>query len=157
MPATDRTPNNLPLQLTSFIGREREITEVRQLIGTTRLLTLLGTGGVGKTRFALKVASEMLTIFYDGVWFVELALLSEPMLVPQAVISALGVKEHIGQSAPTILAHYFQSKQALLVLDNCEHLVLACATLSETLLRTCSHLHILTTSREQLKVNGEIT
>src|SRR5205823_9024598 len=96
LPVPSAYPNNLPLQLTSFVGREREIVEVERRLGTTRLLTLTGAGGAGKTRLALQVAGEMLEAYADGVWLVELAPLAEPALVPQAIGSALGVREAPG-------------------------------------------------------------
>src|SRR5262245_57160614 len=120
---TSSVPNNLPLQLTSFIGREKEIAEVKQLLGATRLVTLTGSGGVGKTRLALEVAAQVAPEYPDGAWLVELASLSEPSLVPQAVATTLGVREEPGVSIADTLVHELRSKRALLVLDNCEHLI----------------------------------
>ena len=147
--------NNLPLQLTSFVGREQEMATVSRLLATTRLLTLIGAGGVGKTRLVLQVAADVLDRFSDGVWLVEFAPLADPLLVPHAVTSALGIREEAGRSVLTTLADYLQSRQALLVFDNCEHLVAACAVLAESLLRTCARLHIVATSREALRIGGE--
>jgi len=147
--------NNLPLQLTSFVGREQEMAEVSRLLATTRLLTLIGAGGVGKTRLALQVAAEVLDRFSDGVWLVEFAPLSDPLLVPHAITSALGMREEAGRSVLTTLADYLQSRQALLVFDNCEHLIAACAALAESLLRMCARLSIVATSREALRIGGE--
>ncbi|MDX1520365.1 MAG: tetratricopeptide repeat protein, partial [Anaerolineae bacterium] len=151
--------HNLPTQLTRFIGREQEKAEVSRLQATTRLLTLTGPGGSGKTRLALEVATELYAAqdYSDGVWLVELAPLSEPALVPQAVASALGVREIPGQLLTETLVTYLQSKQLLLVLDNCEHLIEACATLADTLLRACPSIRILATSREPLHIPGELT
>jgi predicted ATPase/class 3 adenylate cyclase len=148
-------PNNLPVQLTSFVGREREKAEVKRILSTTRLLTLAGIGGVGKTRLALEVAAEASGDFRDGVWLVELAPLADPLLVPQALTSALGIPEQPGRSLITGLVDHVRPKSILLLLDNCEHVVLACAHLADTLLRACPNLRILTTSRETLGVAGE--
>ncbi|HET9000843.1 MAG TPA: adenylate/guanylate cyclase domain-containing protein [bacterium] len=150
-------PNNLPVQLTSFIGREREKAEVRRLLSSTRFLTLTGSGGEGKTRLALQVAAEGLEGFPDGVWLVELAVLSDPSLVPKAVASALGVPEQPGRSLTETLTDSLRGKSILVILDNCEHLVAACAHLASALLRACPNLIILATSREALGVTGETT
>jgi predicted ATPase/class 3 adenylate cyclase/Tfp pilus assembly protein PilF len=152
----DAFPNNLPRQLTGFIGREREIAEVKRLLTTTCLLTLTGTGGSGKTRLALQVAADVLEGYTDGVWLAELAALSDPAPVPQTVAAALGVREVPGRPMLETLLHYLQRKKLLLVLDNCEHLVAACAQLAGELLRTCQGLRILATSREALNIQGEI-
>jgi predicted ATPase/DNA-binding NarL/FixJ family response regulator len=148
------SPNNLPQQLTSFIGREQEIAEVRSLLALTRLLTLTGPGGCGKTRLALQMAASLLD-FPDGVWLVELAALSDPALVVQAVASTLDVWEAPDRAGIEALTTYLRSKRSLLVLDNCEHLIAACAQLTEDLLRACPNLYILATSRESLNIAGE--
>ncbi len=150
-------PNNLPIQLTSFIGRDQEIAEIKRLLDTTRLLTLTGTGGSGKTRLALQVGSDLLESFEGGVWLVELASLSDPDLVPQTAASALGVREQAGRSILATLIDSLRPKHLLLVLDNCEHLLSACATLSDTLLRACPELRMLATSREGLGIAGELS
>jgi predicted ATPase len=150
-----RVPNNLPLQLSSFVGRHREMAGVQRLLGEMRLLTLTGTGGSGKTRLALAVANDLVESFEDGVWLVELASLSDPDLVPQAVASKLRVREAQDRSLIETLSEHLGSKEMLLVLDNCEHLLVGCATLAEALLRTCPGLRILATSREALGVSGE--
>ncbi len=152
----DALPNNLPIQLTSFIGREREIAEVKGVLSTTRLLTLTGAGGSGKTRLALQVSAEVLEELKDGVWFVELAAMSDPTLVPQTVASALSVREQSGRPVLTTLSDFLQPKHVLLVLDNCEHLVAVCGHLAETLLRACPTLRVLATSREVLGIPGEV-
>jgi predicted ATPase/DNA-binding CsgD family transcriptional regulator len=152
----ERTPNNLPMRLSSFIGREKELAEVRRLLKGNRLLTLTGVGGCGKTRLALAAADELMETFEDGVWLVDLAPLSDPSLVPQAVASTLGVREQPGRSLTVALSDYLASKKVLLVLDNCEHLIEACAELAESLLRSCSELSVLATSREALDVAGEV-
>jgi predicted ATPase/DNA-binding SARP family transcriptional activator len=149
--------HNLPITLTSFIGREREIAEVQQLLSTTHLLTLAGPGGCGKTRLALAVAADLANAYPDGVWLVELAALTDPALIPQVVAAALGVREAPGQPLIETLAAALKPKQLLLVLDNCEHLVVASAQLAETLLRACPQLRILATSREALHIPGEVT
>ncbi len=146
---------NLPIQLTSFIGREREMTEIRDLFATTRLLTLTGTGGSGKTRLAIQVAANHLDAFPDGVWWIELAPLSDPALVPQVVASTLKVIEQPGRSLTEALLDHMRSKDLLLLLDNCEHLLSACAGLSDTMLRGCRGVRILATSREGLGMAGE--
>jgi non-specific serine/threonine protein kinase len=147
---------NLPRQLTSFIGREREIAEIKRLLKTTYLLTLTGSGGCGKTRLALKVAADLIDEYADGVWLMDLSPLSEPSLVPQTVASALGLREQPRRSLKETLSDYLRSKQMLLMLDNCEHLVGACAALSESLLRSCQNLRVLATSRAALGIAGEL-
>jgi predicted ATPase/DNA-binding CsgD family transcriptional regulator len=149
--------HNLPAPLTSFVGREREIAEVERLLAETRLLTLTGPPGVGKTRLALEVAADVLDAFVDGVWLVELAPLPDPALVPQAVAAPLGVREQPGRALDVTLVDAVGFRQLLLVLDNCEHLVAACATLVDRLLRACPHLRVMATSRESLGIAGERT
>ena len=147
--------NNLPVQLTSFIGRGREIAEVTRLLATTRLLTLTGVGGTGKTRLSLQVAASLLDRYTHGVWLVELAPLADPALVPQTVASALAVREQPGQPLMTTLLDYLREKQLLLILDNCEHLLDACAHLADALLHAAPGLRILASSREALGIAGE--
>jgi predicted ATPase/class 3 adenylate cyclase len=149
------TPNNLPGQLTSFVGRSRELAEVRALLRTTRLLTLTGTGGLGKTRLSLQVAAEALDDYPDGVWFVELAPLTDPRRVVLAVASALNVKEEAGRPLQDTLAEHLLSRRLLLVLDNCEHLVQACAELVKALLVASPGLQVLASSRQPLHCAGE--
>jgi len=153
----DALPNNLPRQVTSFVGREREMTEVKRLLSTTCLLTLTGAGGSGKTRLALQVAADLLEQYPDGVWLVELAPFLDPTLVPHAVVSALGISEQPSRSLSEALADYLRPKSLLLILDNCEHLLSSCAQLADTLLRGCPTLRILATSREGLGIAGEMT
>jgi non-specific serine/threonine protein kinase len=148
--------SNLPAPLSSFVGREREIAEVARQLGETRLLTLTGAGGVGKTRLGLQVAAEVLGRYSDGAWVVELAPLGDPRLASQAVAVALGVPERPGEPIVRTLVDHLRSRRALLVLDNCEHLVQSCAELADALLRACPDLTILATSRELLRVDGEI-
>jgi predicted ATPase/DNA-binding XRE family transcriptional regulator len=149
--------HNLPLQLTSFVGREREIVEVKQLLAGRRLVTLTGSGGAGKTRLALRVTEELRLEFPDGVWWVDLARLSEPGLVLQAVAAALRFREEVARPLFDQLAGYLQDRQLLLLLDNCEHLIEACARLADSLLRGAPELKILATSREALAIAGETT
>jgi predicted ATPase/DNA-binding CsgD family transcriptional regulator len=150
-------PNNLPLQVNRYVGRERELTAVRGLLVTSRLLTLTGSGGSGKTRLALQVATDLLEEFAHGVWWVELAALSDPLLVPQVVASVVGSPERAGRTVTEALADALRPKQLLLVLDNCEHLLAACVPLIDTLLRTCPWVRVLVTSREALTITGEST
>jgi predicted ATPase/DNA-binding CsgD family transcriptional regulator len=145
-----------PHGLTSFVGRERELSELARLLGDgTRLLTLTGPGGSGKTRLASAVALEVVENFEDGVWWADLAPLSDPDLVPQAVARVLNVPEIPGRSLTDAIADDLRDLEILIVLDNCEHLVASCALLAETLLRACPSLSILATSREELGIAGE--
>src|SRR5215208_5247990 len=154
---SDLSPNNnLPLQLSSFIGREREIAEIGKLLADHRLLTLTGPGGCGKTRLALAVAGDLVKSFEEGVWWVELASLSDPDLVPQVVASHLGVLEQPGRPLTETIVEHLASRKLLLVLDNCGHLVASGAALADTFLRTCPYLRILATSREALGIAGEM-
>jgi predicted ATPase/DNA-binding XRE family transcriptional regulator len=147
--------SNLPASTTSFIGREKERSDIANLITKNRLVTLSGAGGIGKTRLSLETAHELLKIFPDGLWFIELAPVSDSALVPQAIVTTLGLIDQAGRSPQMILTDFLQARQALLILDNCEHLIQACAQLAETLLRACPNLHILATSREALGIAGE--
>jgi predicted ATPase/predicted Ser/Thr protein kinase len=147
--------NNLPQQLTRFIGRQREIVEIRQSLTRTRLLTLSGPGGIGKTRLALQVAASSLQEYDDGVWFVEFASLIDPGLVPHTVAATLGVSEERGRSITDTVVDYLKGRRLLLVLDNCEHLITACAQLTDTVLRSSPDVRVLATSRESLAISGE--
>ena len=153
----DAYPNNLPLQLSSFVGREREIAELSERLRTTRLLTLTGTGGCGKTRLALQVGADLVQGYPEGAWFVDLAPLADPTLVPQAVAAALGVHEVPGRPLLATLTDYLRGRALLVLLDNCEHLLDACATVADALLRACPRLRLLATSRELLGIAGETT
>ena len=153
----ESTPNNLPQQLTSFIGREREQVDVAALLAISPLLTLVGAGGIGKTRLSLQVAADVMDEFPDGVWLVELAALADPGLVPQAVASALGVREEAGHPVQEALVSFVKDRRLLVILDNCEHLVQACAELAKQLLQSGSRMKILASSREPLRVAGEST
>ncbi len=148
-------PHNLPAEVTSFIGREKEIAEVRRLLAGTRLLSLTGSGGTGKTRLALRVANQALGDFPDGAWLVDLALLSEPGLVPQSVAGTLGMRDEPGAPLTRRIVEALRYKSLLLILDNCEHLIQAVANLAEALLHTCPDIKLLVTSREALGISGE--
>jgi len=151
----EKKSTNLPLHLTSFIGREKEIAEVKRLLATTRLLTLTGAGGCGKTRLAIRVAVDVLDAFPDGVWFVDLAPLNDPALVPQTIAAVFDLRESSTTSPIELLKNYFHLKNLLLILDNCEHLIQACAELSDAFLHGCPNMKILATSREALNIAGE--
>ena len=150
-------PHNLPMQLTSFIGRERELDEVKHLLSSTRLLTLTGPGGTGKTRLALHLGAEMLALkqFTNGVWLVELAPLADPTLVTQTIAATLGVHAQPRHTILESLTSYVSAKSILLILDNCEHLIQICAQTTESLLHAAPRLKILVTSREALGITGE--
>jgi len=149
--------HNLPYQLTSFIGREQEIAHLEELVTANRLVTLTGAGGAGKTRLAVEVASRLIDVFPDGVRLVELAALSDPRLVPQAVAKALEVKEQSTRPLIETLSEHLASKKLLLVLDNVEHLLDTCARLVDEILRHCRDVAVLATSRERLAMAGELT
>ena len=155
-PPAGRERHNLPSEVSSFLGRQAEIAELRRALPGTRLLTLTGAGGVGKTRLALRLASDVLEDAADAVWLVELAALADPALVPQAVAQAVGTREQPGRPLLETLATALGVAPTLLVLDNCEHLVDACAHVAGHLLRASPTLHILATSREPLGVPGEV-
>jgi non-specific serine/threonine protein kinase len=152
----ERPTHNLPRTLSSFIGRERELDELRLVLSTAPLLTLVGTGGVGKTRLALELAREQLANYADGVWLVELAGVVDAAVIPGAVANAVGLHDAEAHDVTVSLTEHLGPKHILLVLDNCEHLVDACARLAAHLLRRCPRLHILATSREPLAIDGEI-
>lgn len=146
---------NLPIPISSFIGRGRELAVVKQLVAKARLVTLTGAGGSGKTRLAIHAATDMIDSFRDGVWWVELAPLSDPDLVPAAVAKALGISPQADQPLLETLAQFLRTRRILLILDNCEHLIDACAQVAEHLLLVCRELKVLCTSRETLSLTGE--
>jgi predicted ATPase/DNA-binding SARP family transcriptional activator len=163
-PAMEALITNLPLPLSSFIGREREMAEVKRLLkvgggreapASVRLLTLTGPGGSGKTRLAIQIATDLIDLFPDGVWWVELASLGNGFHIPQAIAKTLGVREVPDEPLITSLITFLRPRQLLLVLDNCEHLITACAQLAEELLNHCPQLKLFTTSREALGLPGE--
>jgi len=149
--------HNLHRQLSTFIGREKELAEVKHLLKSTSLLTLLGPGGTGKTRLMLQVAEEVIEDFPDGVWLVELAPLTDPNLIPERVAAALNVQEQPGRKIVDTLTEYLRRKELLLLLDNVEHIVQASAEITEHLLQHCPKLKILVTGREALFIEGETT
>jgi predicted ATPase/transcriptional regulator with XRE-family HTH domain len=153
----DRVPHTdtLPAQITSFVGREEELAAVRRVQAGTRLLTLIGAGGCGKTRLALQLAGELPWAYPHGVWFVDLAPLADPTLAPQAVAATLQISITGQQPVIDSVTAALEARHLLIILDNCEHLLPACAVLAETLLRACPHLEILATSREVLGIGGE--
>jgi predicted ATPase/class 3 adenylate cyclase len=148
-------PNNLPRQVTSFVGREKELREIKEGMRSAPLLTLTGSGGCGKTRLSLQAAADVLEDYPDGVWLVELAPLTDPSLVPLTVADAVGIREALGEPITRTLLNALKERRMLLVLDNCEHLLDAAARLAETLLRSCSKLKIVVSSREALGIAGE--
>jgi predicted ATPase/class 3 adenylate cyclase len=152
----ERTPNNLPQHATSFIGRERELDEVARALKSARLLTLVGVGGIGKTRLALQVAADIVDDYADGVWFVELAAIADQSAVTHAVAKALGLAEEPGRALADVISRWAADKRLLLVLDNCEHLVAACAALAERLLREAPGMKLLASSREPLRIAAEV-
>ncbi len=155
-PAGDnRGRHNLPEDLTSFVGRRDEVRHVSELLASSRFVTLTGAGGCGKTRLALRVGSDVANSFADGVWFVDLAPLSDPDLLPNVIARVLELPEGLRASFRDALLEWLRPRNLLLILDNCEHLIDACAGLAETLLRKAPHLRILSTSREGLGVQGE--
>ena len=147
----------LPQTLNSFVGRKRDVAELDQLVETTRLLTLLGAGGIGKTRFALRVAQRIGDSDPGAVEFVDLSPVHDPALVVHAVAARVNVRGEPGRPLPETLARMLPPRALLLVLDNCEHVVTACAELADLLLRACRGIRILATSREPLSVPGEVT
>ena len=153
----DSFPNNLPIQLTTFIGRENEIAEIKQALELHRLVTLTGSGGTGKTRLSLQVAADLLEKFDHGVWFVELAPLTDPELIPQTILSAIGIQEQQGKLPIEALKEYLHEKKTLILLDNCEHLIESTAKVANALLNAAPELTIIASSREALGVKGELS
>jgi len=153
--ASGRGLHNVPAELTSFVGRRHELVEIKQRLGASRLVTLTGPGGVGKTRLALRVAAEVARAFPDGVWFVPLAPIDDPQLMTQAVFHSLGLQDRSVGWSLSALTDYLADKHQLLILDNCEHLVDSCAVLATTLLKSCPELRLLATSRQPLGTAGE--
>ena len=150
---------NIPIPLTSFIGREEELKEVADLLSKSRLVTLTGAGGAGKTRLAIQVVPEVLDLFPDGVWFLDLAPLDDPELVSNTLANLLGLREtgNSTSSFTDLLTNFFNFRTALIIIDNCEHLIESCALLASSLLVACQNLSILATSREALRISGEVT
>ncbi|MEZ4865838.1 MAG: tetratricopeptide repeat protein [Caldilineaceae bacterium] len=149
-------PNhNLPVQWTNFVGRKHELSEIKQLLARTHLLSLTGPPGCGKTRLALEVARLVQDDYADGVWLIQMDPVQDPDLIPQVIATALGVREEKGHSLHDTVLNHLQSRQLLLLLDNCEHLVERCAELVTTLLQSCQNLYIIATTRQALNLNGE--
>lgn len=151
----DARPNNLPVQLTNFLGREKDINEIKKLLSDSHLLTLVGPGGTGKTRLCLQVAADIIDDYENGVWFIDLAPLKDGTLLPQTIAQAIGIKEESQQELTKTLINYFKEKEILILLDNCEHIIESCSNLSGELLINCPKLKIMATSREMLRINGE--
>ena len=149
-------PNNLPLQLTSFVGREKEIADIKGLLNSARLITLTGSGGTGKTRLSQEVGAEELSSFANGVWLIELAPLSDPAQIIPALAQVFGLQELPFNPLANLVLDYLRDKKILLILDNCEHLIEACARLADDLLHQCAGLKILASSREALGIAGEV-
>src|SRR6266568_4504696 len=150
-------PNNLPAPTTRFIGREQQIGEIRRLLGSSRLLTLTGAGGCGKTRLALRVAADVSELYVDGVWLIDLAAVTDAELVPQVVSQTLGVRDVPGRAVMDTIADHLRNHVTLLILDNCEHVIGTAARVVDVLLRSCPGVTILATSREPLGSPGETT
>ncbi len=156
-PAERQTPNNLPYPVTSFVGRTDALAELQRLLPTTRLLTLTGVGGTGKTRLALELAGRVLDDFPDGVWLVELAPVADPALVPATVLSVLSTPSHPDLTATKSVLNFLTARRVLLILDNCEHVIDAAAQFADAVGRGCGQVRILATSREALNIAGELS
>jgi predicted ATPase/DNA-binding CsgD family transcriptional regulator len=153
--ATKRSLGNLPADLTSFVGRQREVADIRQALTSSRLVTLVGAGGVGKTRLGLRAAGEVSRAFPDGVWFVDIAPVREDDLLAPTIAEALDLQSRSQRWAPSVLSRHLSGRNLLLLLDNCEHLAHSCAVIVDALLRTCPQLRVLATSRQSLDIGGE--
>ena len=151
----DARPNNLPVQLTSFIGREEEMKTIKELLKSTSLLTLTGSGGAGKTRLALQTGADLIDLFANGVWFAELATTTDPELLPQALTGTFKITEDPQKTLSESLTEFLKDKEILLILDNCEQIIDACSELAEKLISSCEKLKIIATSREALRCTGE--
>ncbi len=149
-------PNNLPQQTTSFIGREKELREVNELLSTTRVLTLTGFGGCGKSRLSLQIAAEVLENYKDGVWFIELAPVTDSSIVTHAIAAVLNIREEPGRPLLQTILAYLKTKSLLLVIDNCEHLIAESARVIAALVQSCQNVRALASSREALGVPGEL-
>ncbi len=152
----NETPTNLPTQLTSFIGRDKEMAEVKALLDSARLVTLTGSGGTGKTRLSLEIGAQELELFPNGVWLLELAPLTDPEQILPALAKILGLQELPNASLRTLVIDYLRNKRALIIMDNCEHLIEACASLADEILHHCADLKIVASSREALGISGEM-
>ena len=150
------SPTTSPYSLQRLSAAKKEIAEVKQELADHRLVTLTGSGGTGKTRLSLQVAAELLEKFTHGIWFVELAPLTDPELIPRTILSTIGIVEQRGKPSIDVLKEYLQDRQVLILLDNCEHLIDACARLVDQLLSAAPGLNILASSREALNIGGEL-
>ncbi len=153
----EATPNNLPQQLTSFVGRERERAEVEEMLTSTRLLTLLGMGGLGKTRLSLQIGATVMDAYPDGVWFIDLQTIRDDTLVASETARVLGVREEAGRPLMQTLCAHLKTRKLMLIIDNCEQVIDACADVANTILRAAPEIRILATSRIALRVPGEQT
>ncbi|HRI86602.1 MAG TPA: adenylate/guanylate cyclase domain-containing protein, partial [Ignavibacteria bacterium] len=151
----DERLNNLPVQVSSFIGREKELTEIKKLLTKSKLLTLTGPGGTGKTRLSIQTGYEVADEFENGVFIAELASVNDPPQILNVIADALNLKASGGADIASVITDFLKEKQLLLILDNCEHLVSECAKISNTLLHSCQDLKIIVSSRELLKITGE--
>src|SRR5262245_18977599 len=150
-----RAIGNLPAEVSSFIGRAGQLAQLVEVQRNTRLLTLVGAGGVGKTRLATRLAATLAWDYPDGVWFVELGTVDEPAMLAKAVASVLGVREQAGRTELQALMDAQRTCYSLLIFDNCDHLVEACSEVAAALLRACPHIAVLATSRALLEIDGE--
>jgi len=153
----DILPNNLPAQLTSFVGREKELEDVKRLLKDTHMLTLIGPGGTGKTRLSIQAANDVLSQYPDGVWLVDLAPILDPLLVPRTTAITIGLRDEPKRLVIDMLCDYLGRKKMLIILDNCEHLVNACAQMADRILHAAPEVQILAGSREALGIAGEVT
>ena len=153
----DILPSNLPTQLTSFVGREKELADVKRLLSDTHMLTLIGPGGTGKTRLSIRSARDVMNEYPEGVWLIDLAPVLDPDLVPRTTAITIGLRDEPQRPVIDMLCDYLSTKKMLIILDNCEHLVDACANMAEQILRTAVDVRILASSREALGVAGEVT
>ncbi len=153
----EATPNNLPQQLTSFVGRERERAEVEEMLTSTRLLTLLGMGGLGKTRLSLQIGASVMDAYPDGVWFIDLQTIRDDSLVASETARVLGVREEAGRPLMQTLCAHLKTRKLMLIIDNCEQVIDACADVANAILRAAPEIRILATSRIALRVPGEQT
>src|SRR6202011_813971 len=151
----DTVPNNLPIQPTSFRGREHDLEEVKSLLALHKLLTLFGAGGVGKTRLALQVGAEVLDDYPDGVWLADFAPITDPELVSSIIAKELGITQAEGRRVDESIPHWLKRKKLLLILDNCEHILEAVAGVADAVIRSCPDVRMLATSRQALDISGE--
>jgi predicted ATPase len=153
----DILPNNLPAQLTSFVGREKELEDVKRLLKDTHMLTLIGPGGTGKTRLSVRSARDVMNEYPDGVWLIDLAPILDSNLVPRTTAITIGLREEPQRPVIDMLCDYLSTKKMMIILDNCEHLIDACAQMAQQILNTATDVRILASSREALGVAGEVT